>query len=134
MTASIATHRPRSIDAGTAPIPMGARLGNIICSSGLMGEVPATDKLPEIGLSQKKFMYQKLRGLLKIGGTALQDVAHAKTFVKNTDKRALLNKEWPKCFPDTHARPARHRQAPDFPGGMPMQIEIFAVMHGNLHG
>lgn len=131
MTASIATHRPRSINAGTAPIPMGARLGNIICSSGLMGEVPATDKLPEVGAARRKFLYQKLRGLLKIGGTALQDMAHAKTFVKTIDTRALLNKDWPKCFLDTRARSARHRQAPDFPGGMPMQIEIFAVMHGN---
>jgi predicted dehydrogenase len=44
--------RPRSIEVegvshGAAPIPMGARVGNMIFSSGIMGKDPATDKLPE---------------------------------------------------------------------------------------
>jgi 2-iminobutanoate/2-iminopropanoate deaminase len=130
-----ATRRLRSIEVegvthGAAPIPMGARVGNMIFSSGIMGKDPATDTLPEDGPSQARFMFQNLRTLLKNGGATLQDVAHVTAFVKNNDQRAALNEEWLKCFPDPHDRPARHTQAADLQGGMLMQIEVIAVITG----
>ena len=128
--------RPRSIEVegvshGAAPIPMGARVGNMIFSSGIMGKDPATDKLPEDGPSQSKFMFQNLRTLLKNGGATLEDVAHVTAYVKNNDQRAALNEEWLKCFPDPHDRPARHTQVADLQGGTLMQIEVIAVVQGN---
>ena len=136
MTASSNGRRLRSIEVegithGNAPIPMGARVGNMIFSSGIMGKDPATDKLPEDGPSQAKFMFQNLCTLLKNGGAKLEDVAHVTAFVKNNDQRPALNEEWLKSFPDPHDRPARHTQVADLPGGMLMQIEIIAVIQGN---
>ena len=127
------SRRPRSIEVegvthGAAPIPMGARVGNMIFSSGIMGKDPATDKLPEDGPAQARFMFQNLRALLRNGGATLEDVAHVTAFVKNNDQRAALNEEWLKCFPDPHDRPARHTQVADLQGGMLMQIEVIAVV------
>ena len=125
--------RPRSIEVegvthGAAPIPMGARVGNMLFSSGLMGKDPATDKLPADGPAQAKFLFQNLRTLLKNGGATLDDVAHVTAFVKDNGQREALNAEWLACFPDPHDRPARHTQVADLQGGMLMQLEIVAVV------
>lgn len=133
MTQANTTRRPRSIEIegvthGAAPIPAGARVGNMIFSSGIMGKDPATDKLPPDGPTQSMFMFQNLRTLLKNGGATLEDVAHVTAFVKDNSQREALNAEWLKCFPDPHDRPARHTQVADLQGGMLMQIEIIAVV------
>ena len=130
-----APRRPRSIEVagvthGGAPIPMGARVGNILFSSGIMGKDPATDTLAADGPSQAKFMFQNLRTLLANGGASLDDVVRVTAYVKNNDQRAALNAEWLACFPDPHDRPARHTQVVDLPGAMLMQIEAIAVVQG----
>jgi 2-iminobutanoate/2-iminopropanoate deaminase len=135
MTTPSTTRRPRSIEVpgvthGTAPIPMGARVGNMIFTSGIMGKDPATDKLPPDAASQAKFMFENLRTLLTNGGATLEDVGHVTAFVKDNEQRAALNAEWLKCFPDPDDRPARHTQVADLQGGMLMQIEVIAVVQG----
>ncbi len=130
---SQAPRRKRSIEVegvshGTAPIPMGARVGNMLFSSGIMGKDPATDSLPADAPAQAKFMFQNLRTLLRNGGVSLDDVVRVSAFVKHNDHRAALNAEWLGCFPDPQDRPARHTQVLDLPGGMLMQIEVVAVV------
>lgn len=125
--------RPRSIEVegvthGAAPIPMGARVGNMIFSSGIMGKDPANDTLPADAPAQAKFMFQNLRTLLKNGGASLQDVAHVTAFIKDNSVRTALNDAWMECFPDPHDRPARHTQVADLQGGMLLQIEVIAVI------
>ena len=109
---------------------MGARVGNMLFSSGIMGKDPATDTLPADGQVQAKFMFQNLRTLLRNGGATLEDVVRVTAYVKNNDQRPALNAEWLSCFPDPHDRPARHTQVVDLPGGMLMQIEVVAVITG----
>ncbi|MES2976316.1 MAG: RidA family protein [Pseudomonadota bacterium] len=135
MTATNTNRRPRSLEVpgvthGTAPIPMGARVGNMIFSSGIMGKDPATDKLPDDAASQSKFMFQNLQALLKDGGATLDDVVRVSAYVKDNAYREALNAEWLKCFPDPHDRPARHTSVVDLPGGMLLQIEVVAVVQG----
>ncbi|PUE26604.1 hypothetical protein B9Z39_09725 [Limnohabitans sp. JirII-29] len=127
------TRRPRSIEVdgithGNAPIPMGARVGNTIYSSGIMGRDPANDTLPGDAASQAKFVFQNLRTLLRNGGATLEDVVHVKAYIQNNSLRELLNAEWLACFPDPHDRPARHTMVMDLPMGMLIQIEIVAVV------
>ena len=134
MTQASSTRRLRSIEVagvshGTAPIPMGARVGNMIFSSGIMGKDPSTDQLPADGQSQSKFMFENLRTLLKNGGATLEQVAHVTAFVKDNSQREALNVEWLACFPDPHDRPARHTQVADLQGGMLMLIEVIAVVN-----
>lgn len=136
MTQANTTRRSRSIEIegvthGAAPIPAGARVGNMIFSSGIMGKDPATDKLPEDGPSQARFMFQNLQTLLKNGGATLEDVVRVSAYVKDNSQREALNAEWLKCFPDPHDRPARHTSVVDLAGGMLMQIEVVVVVQGN---
>ena len=133
MSTSMPNRGRRSIEVpgvshGNAPIPMGARVGNMIYSSGIMGKDPATDTLPADGPSQAKFMFMNLRSLLAQGGADLGDVVHVKAYVKDNSHRDALNAEWLQCFPDPHDRPARHTMVTDLPGGMLVQIEIVAVV------
>ena len=133
MSTSMPNRGRRSIEVpgvshGNAPIPMGARVGNMIYSSGIMGKDPATDTLPADGPSQAKFMFMNLRSLLAQGGADLGDVVHVKAYVKDNSHRDALNAEWLQCFPDPHDRPARHTMVTDLPGGMLVHIEIVAVV------
>lgn len=133
MTSTPSARRPRSIEVagvthGAAPIPMGARVGNMIYSSGLLGKDPSNDTLPPDGPSQAKFLFENLQTLLRNGGSCLEDVVHVTAFVKDNAQREPLNAQWLRCFPDPHDRPARHVQLADLQGGMLMQIEIVAVV------
>jgi 2-iminobutanoate/2-iminopropanoate deaminase len=125
--------RPRSIEVegvthGSAPIPMGARVGNMIFSSGLLGKDPATDRLPADGPAQAKHLFDNLQTLLRNGGSAMEDVVHVTVFLKDNTHREALNAEWLRCFPDPHDRPARHVQMADLQNGILMQLEIVAVV------
>ena len=125
--------RLRSIEVegvthGTAPIPMGARVGNTIYSSGIMGKDPSQDALPADAATQARFMFAHLRTLLANGGATLDDVVHVKAYVADNAHRAALNAEWVAAFPDPHDRPARHTLLQPLPNGMLMQIEIVAIV------
>ena len=125
--------RPRSIEVpgvthGGAPIPMGARVGNTIYSSGILGKAPATDKLPENAASQARFVFQNMRTLLEAGGATLDDVVRMTVYLKDDSLRDVLNKEWLAAFPDPHDRPARHVHVHPLRGAMLIQVEIVAVV------
>lgn len=125
--------RPRSIEVpgvthGGAPIPMGARVGNTLYSSGILGKDPATDKLPESAQEQARFVFQNMRTLLEAGGATLDDVVHMTAYLKDDSLRDVLNKEWIAAFPDPHDRPARHVHIHPLRGAMLIQVEIVAVL------
>ncbi|MEZ2298567.1 RidA family protein [Variovorax sp. RCC_210] len=111
-----------------APIPAGARVGNILYSSGIMGKDPQTDQLPPDAASQARFAFQNLHTLLANGGATLSDVVRITAYVKDNAQREALNAEWLRCFPHPEDRPARHTQVADLPGGMLLQIEAVAVI------
>lgn len=116
------------VSHGGAPIPMGARVSNMIFSSGIMGKDPATDTLPMDGAQQVKFAFQNMRALLAAGGASIDHLARMTVFIKDESVRAAINEEWVKCFPDPHDRPARHTLIYDLRGGMLLQLEIIAVV------
>jgi len=118
----------KGVTHGNAPIPMGARVGNLIFSSGIMGKDPATDQLPEDVESQARFAFLNMRALIEAGGATLDNLAKITVFIKDDSARAAVNAEWLKCFPDPLDRPARHTLIYDLRGGMLLQLEIFAVI------
>jgi len=125
--------RPRSLEVpgvshGGAPIPMGARVGNMLFSSGIMGKDPATNELPADVNLQAKFAFENMQALLKAGGATLDDLAHMTVFIREESARAAINEQWLRCFPDPHDRPARHTLTYDLRGGMLLQLEIVAVI------
>lgn len=116
------------VSHGGAPIPMGARVSNMIFSSGIMGKDPATDTLPMDSAQQVKFAFQNMKALLAAGGATIDHLARMTVFIKDESVRAAINEEWVKCFPDPHDRPARHTLIYDLRGGMLLQLEIIAVI------
>jgi hypothetical protein len=87
MNSSIPNRSRRSIEVpgvshGNAPIPMGARVGNMIYSSGIMGKDPANDTLPADAAAQAKFMFMNLQSLLAQGGA---DLGMGKWFIQIKD-------------------------------------------------
>jgi 2-iminobutanoate/2-iminopropanoate deaminase len=111
-----------------APIPMGARIGNLLFSSGVMGKDPADDSLPADPARQAELMFQNVRTLLELAGGTLDDVARMTVYLKDNAYREHLNREWVRAFPDEHDRPARHTLLWDLPAGMLIQCELVAVL------
>ena len=111
-----------------APIPMGARVGNMLFSSGIAGKNPATGTLPADAAGQAKYAFANMRTLLAAGGATPADVGRMTVYVKDNSVREAINLEWEACFPDPHDRPARHTLVYDLQGGMLLQLEIIAVI------
>jgi 2-iminobutanoate/2-iminopropanoate deaminase len=107
---------------------MGARVGNVIYSSGIMGKDPATDALPPDVATQARFAFQHMRALLSAGGATLANVVRMTVYIKDDSARAAVNEQWLQCFPDPHDRPARHTLVYNLPAGMLVQLEIVAVI------
>jgi 2-iminobutanoate/2-iminopropanoate deaminase len=115
--------------AHTAPIPMGARVGNMVFSSGIMGTDPATAKLPPEPERQAYFAFDNMKNLLAAAGAVTGDVGKITVFIVDNTMRDHVNKEWLKHFPDPHDRPARHTIVqPTLPNGMLVQLEVIAVV------
>jgi 2-iminobutanoate/2-iminopropanoate deaminase len=126
------TRRPRSLNVPNvghkAPIPLGARVGPLICSSGIAGKDPATGALPADGATQAANAFANLRALLAAGGATLADVAKLTITVKDDALREAINVQWLACFPDPDDRPARHIVVHELQHGMLLQLEVLAYV------
>jgi len=126
------TRPPRSIDvpglAHNAPIPAGARVGNVICSSAVSGKDPATGTLPPGGTEQAALAFANLAAVLEAGGGAMADVVKLTVYVKDNAMREAVNAAWMRHFPDPADRPARHIVVHDLQHGMLVQLECLAVV------
>lgn len=125
--------RPRSLEVpgvshGKAPIPMGARVGNTLYSSGIPGVDASTGKLGADAQQQAAFAFANMRSLLAAGGATLDDVVRLTVYLKDDTGREHVNAEWLQCFPDPHNRPARHTLMYDLQHGMLLQLEVVAVI------
>ena len=125
--------QPRSLEVkcichGSAPIPMGAPVGNRIYSSGIMGKDPATDQLPTDVALQANFAFQNMVSLLAAGGATPDHVAKMTIFIKDESAHGAIKKEWRKLYPDSHDLPARHTLTYGLGGSMLLQPEVEAVI------
>lgn len=122
----------RSIDvpglAHNAPIPLGARVGPLVCSSGIAGKDPATGRLPEDPALQAEFAFANLERFLEAAGARLAHVAKLTVTVADDAQRAPVNAAWLKRFPDPADRPARHILVHPLQHGMLVQLECVAYV------
>jgi 2-iminobutanoate/2-iminopropanoate deaminase len=129
--------RPRSLEIeglnhGSAPIPMGARVGNMIFTSGIAGKDPSTGKLAEGAQAQAFHAFENLRLLLANGGATMADVGQVTVLTADESLRDVINTEWLRHFPDPHDRPARHTTVQALRGGALLQLIAIAAVpeHG----
>ncbi|MEM5436747.1 RidA family protein [Paraburkholderia diazotrophica] len=122
---------PRSIDvpglAHNAPIPVGARVANVLCSSAIAGKDPATGKLAAHPADQARLAFDNLRRFLDAGGATPADVVKVTVYVKDDSVREHINAHWFALWPDPAQRPARHIVVHGLQHGMALQLEILAV-------
>lgn len=111
-----------------APIPLGARVGPLICSSGISGKDPATGQLPADPAEQVRLAFANMDALLAAGGATLAHVAKLHITVHDNAVRDAINAEWLARFPDPQDRPARHIVQHDLQHGMAVQIEVTAFV------
>jgi 2-iminobutanoate/2-iminopropanoate deaminase len=127
----MATGRRRSIEIPgvrhSAPIPMGARVDNIVFSSGISGADPQTGQLPEDGREQVRLAFVNLRSFLDAAAVTAEDVVRMTVYVADNDLRSAINEEWLVMFPDADSRPARHTTVHQLQGRMQVQVEVVAV-------
>lgn len=113
---------------GAAPIPMAARVGNVIYSSAISGREPGTGKLPPSGAAQVALAFSHMQTILLAGGGTLENVVKVSVTLADNSVREAVNAEWLKCFPDPHDRPARHITAHEMANGLLVQLEFVAVI------
>jgi 2-iminobutanoate/2-iminopropanoate deaminase len=117
---------------GSAPIPMGARVGPLLYSSGISGKDAATSTLPAGAEDQVRHAFLNMRSLLAAGGASVDDVVRVTVYLKDGAVREPLNKEWVAMFPDPHDRPARHALMYDLQAGMVVQLEVVAYVQSDV--
>ncbi|WP_227937899.1 RidA family protein [Alkalihalobacillus deserti] len=116
------------VSHGTAPIPMGAKIGSMVYSSAIMGKDSRTDQLPEEPQSQMKFIFRNIKLFMESAGGSTDNIIRMNVFLKENSVREDFNEEWLKMFPDNADRPARHITLKDLSRGMYVQVELIAVL------
>lgn len=123
--------RRRSIEidgvAHAAPIPMGARIDNIVYSSAIMGIDPETGSAGATGEEQVRLAFANVARFLVAAGVTPDDVIRMTVLLEDMELREFVNDEWLKMFPDPHNRPARHAVSQHLNGSMLVQLEVIAV-------
>ncbi len=111
-----------------APIPMGARVGNMVFSSGIMGTDPATGTIPADPKEQAQHLFANIRTFMQLAGGAVEDIGHMQILLKDDSYRDVINEEWERMFPDPEHRPARHSSPSPLRNNMLFQVELTAVI------
>jgi 2-iminobutanoate/2-iminopropanoate deaminase len=110
------------------PIPNGARIDNIVCSSAISGRDTQAGTMPEDPDTQAACMFRNLRTFMELAGGTPENIIHVAVTIKDNRYRESLNKEWLKMFPDEHSRPARHVSLGDLGSSMYFNLEVMAVL------
>ena len=110
------------------PIPMAARVGNLLISSPIMGRDPNTHELPPDPERQAENIFKNIRTVMEVGGGTPEDIVRVTVRLKDLAYREPVNKYWLEMFPDEHNRPARHALVDNLRGGMLIQCDIVAVL------
>jgi len=111
-----------------APIPLGAKIGSMVFSSGISGRNPETKVIPQEPDRQAEMLFQNIRKFMELAGGTPENIGHMTVFLKEEKYRESINKEWVKMFPDESDRPARHAVKADLRGELLFQVELIAVV------
>jgi 2-iminobutanoate/2-iminopropanoate deaminase len=110
------------------PVPAGCVLGNLLVTGLIPGRDPQTGTYPDTLEEQAALMYQNMREILAAAGCTLDDVLKVTLWMEDRNKRAPVNVEWLKMFPNPDTRPARAAfTRPSEPGRL-IECEVMAVL------
>jgi 2-iminobutanoate/2-iminopropanoate deaminase len=92
------------------PIPMGARVGDLFCTSGIHGVDPTSaDPLGVVDGVGPQAMWglRHVKAMAEAGGGSADDIGHIAILVQDYNDLPAIDAEWVKAFPDANNRPAR---------------------------
>jgi 2-iminobutanoate/2-iminopropanoate deaminase len=111
----------------SAPIPMGARIDNVVWSSAIQGMDPSTGIVPDDGLEQVRFAFANLDSFLREADVTYDDIIRITVYLSEPALRDEVNRYWLELFPDEHDRPARHAMNMTLNNNMLVQLEVIAI-------
>jgi 2-iminobutanoate/2-iminopropanoate deaminase len=109
------------------PIPMGAKLGNLLFSSGVGGYDPTTGKRGEGLERQAELAFQNMRTLVERAGVTTNHIAQVTVLLKDLSSERAVMQNWLEMFPDKDNRPANHTMALGLAEGNLVQLHMIAV-------
>lgn len=113
-----------------APLPTGARIGNIVVSSAISGRDPQTHEFAEDSNRQAEALFHNVRTFMeKAGGTA-ENIIHMTIYLRDQKYNDAINREWVRMFPDENNRPAResHIKTDGMYGGRFFEASLIGVL------
>ncbi len=120
-------------ERGVHPIPMGARLGNLVVSSIITGTDPDTRELPPNIEGQAEVIFRNIKSLMEDAGGTVDDIARVSFFVQSKQlHRPPIDVEWEKMFPEGSARPARIFLEVSPQGAPLVQCEVIGLIGGGV--
>ena len=106
------------------PIPSACRVGDLVMSSVLNGVDPETGVIAPSLESQCEFLFLQVRAVVTAAGGSMDDIVKMTIWMRDPDRRDILNRAWLAAFPDTQSRPARHT--------LPLQMEAPRLVQGDF--
>lgn len=89
------------------PLPVGVRIGDLVYSSVIGGQDPATNQQIDDPTRQVQQAFANMVTLVEQAGGTKNDVAHVYVFLRDRDDQPLLIQTWLDVFPTDGDRPAR---------------------------
>lgn len=118
----------RGIPKHPQPFPTAVRVGNMVFSSAIGGQDPATGALPEDPASQVRNAFGHVESIMAQAGGSLADIGKIVVYLRDKKDRALINDVWTSIFPDERDRPVRHTVTADLPSDLFVQLEFIGVL------
>ncbi len=112
------------------PLPVGVRMGNLLFSSVLGGDVPGSDERPQ-GNAQIAQLFANMGALVEHGGGKIDDIALVWMYVANFgSNKAFIEEQWLAMFPRDGDRSARKTFPYQLGGQTLIQAQLIAVLGG----
>ncbi|MBM2809668.1 MAG: endoribonuclease [Chloroflexi bacterium] len=112
-----------------APLPTGAKIGNIIVSSAISGREPGSGEFSDDPERQAEALFDNIRAFMEKAGGSPDNIISMTLYIKDQKYGEALNKAWIKMFPEEN-RPARegHIKTDGMYGGRFFDASLIAVL------
>jgi 2-iminobutanoate/2-iminopropanoate deaminase len=112
------------------PLPMGARMGQLVFSSVIAPEDPKDGKLVAGALAQIDRCFENMKLMMQAAGGADSSINHAWVFMKDFAYQPAMVERWVKDFPAFGDRPARKTLPYDLAGDTQIQVQLTGHLGG----
>jgi 2-iminobutanoate/2-iminopropanoate deaminase len=112
-----------------APLPTGAKIGNIVMSSAISGREPGSGEFSQDPSRQAEALFDNVRAFMEKAGGSPDNIVSMTFYLKESKYGETINEAWIKMFP-TENRPARenHVKTDGMYGGRYFDASLMAVL------